>query len=288
MQQRETTREEYQKRVNIIVEYINNHLNEDIDLGKLADMSHFSPCHFHRILKAFLGEPVGAFITRMRVETAARLLRYTDLPVQEIAWKVGYEMPSSLSKVFRQFYNISPHAYRTHKNYFIMKPLTLIPELKLKNPKIVESADRQVIYVRLTGAYVENDYAKAWECLWKCVKEQKLFSAGIEHICIYHDDPKVTSPEKLRTDVCLTISKPVIPQGEIGVKNLEGGTYAVFLYQGPYGNLGAVYDYIYARWLPESGYGLGLTPAYEKYLNHPGRTEPAKLKTEIYIPVISR
>jgi AraC family transcriptional regulator len=101
MQQRLSTREDYSRRINIIVEYINNHLADDIDLEMLASISNFSPYHFHRITKAFLGEPIGAFVTRLRVETAARLLRYGDMPIQNIAYRVGYDVPSSLSKAFK-------------------------------------------------------------------------------------------------------------------------------------------------------------------------------------------
>ena len=72
MEQRPATTEEYQRKVNILVEYINNHLSETIDLDILAEMSGFSPWHFHRIVKAFLGENIGAFIVRMRVETENR------------------------------------------------------------------------------------------------------------------------------------------------------------------------------------------------------------------------
>lgn len=54
MEQKLTTKEEYLKRINVIVEYINNHLDENIDLGMLAEMSGFSPWHFHRIVRAFL------------------------------------------------------------------------------------------------------------------------------------------------------------------------------------------------------------------------------------------
>ena len=75
MQQRTTTREEYLKRVNLVIEYINNHLGDDIDLNLLAEMSHLSTCHFHRVMSAFLGEPLGAFIVRKRIETAAHLDR---------------------------------------------------------------------------------------------------------------------------------------------------------------------------------------------------------------------
>ncbi len=285
MEIKSSTREEYLKRVNIVVDYINNHLDEELDLQKLAEMSNLSTYHFHRIMKAFLGETLGAYIIRVRLETAVRLLRYTDLPVEQIAYSVGYEMPSSLSKSFKQFYDITPLEYRNNKNFVIMKPVQLNPDLKLKSPKVIDIETKKAIYIRLTGAYSELDFCGAWGKLWAYVKENKLFSAGIEHISIYHDDPKVTTSEKLRTDVCLVLPKPAEPKGEIGVKEIAGGKYAVFLYQGPYTNLGIVYDTIFAQWLPDSGYELRNAPLYEKYVNDPSRTEEAKLKTEIYIPL---
>lgn len=91
------------------------HLDEDIDLRVLAELSAF-PRTFppHRV--ALAGEPLGESSSRTRIETAARLLRYTDVPVAEIAYRVGYDTPSSLSKAFRRFFGISPKAYRITKN----------------------------------------------------------------------------------------------------------------------------------------------------------------------------
>lgn len=285
MTTRPKTREEYQKQINLIVEYICNHLDESIDTGMLAEKSGFSPWHFHRIMKAFLGEPIGAFILRKRMETAARLLRYTNLPVQHIAYHIGYEVPSSLSKLFRQFYGISPNAFRNNKNFVIMKPVQLNPDLYIDGPQVKTLAPQPMVYLPLTGAYMSNDYCKAWEKLWNLIREQNLFLPDMEYICIYHDDPKVTEPTKLRTDVCLTIQGTASPQGEIGVKTIEGGKYAIFRYQGSYANLGAVYDTIYSKSLPENGYQLGTSPGYEKYLNSPVDTAPENLLTEIYIPI---
>ena len=79
MQQKKTTQEEYQKCVNAVVDYINLHLGEEIDLKSLARISHFSPFYFHRIMKAFLGEPVGTFIVRTRSRCpVASLLGHAD------------------------------------------------------------------------------------------------------------------------------------------------------------------------------------------------------------------
>lgn len=306
MQQRLSTREDYSLRINIIVEYINNHLDENIDLETLAAISNFSPYHFHRIVKAFLGEPIGAFITRMRVETAARL-RYTDMPVKDIAYHVGYNVPSSLSKVFKLFYGISPINYKNNKTYTIMKPLTINSNMELKE-RTVNLAPKQAIYIRLIGDYMKNDYCLAWQKLWGYVRELGMFSAEmecicndkdksdiigrmlregkIEHLCIYHDDPKVTKDNRLRTDVCLTLPKEVKPKGEIGVKQIQGGRYAIYCYQGPYNNLGTVYDTIYGKYLPESGYQLDSRPGFEVYINDPECTVPEKLQTEICVPIL--
>ena len=109
--------------------------------------------------------------------------------------------------------------------------------------------------------------------------------ADIEHVAIYHDDPKVTEESKLRTDICLALPKKAAPKGEIGVKTIEGGKYAMFLYTGSYEHLGAVYDTIYGKWLSESGQRLRNYHCFEKYINNPDKTPPEKLKTEIYVPI---
>lgn len=70
-------------------------------------------------------------------------------------------------------------------------------------------------------------------------------------LCIYHDDPKVTPAEKLRTDVCMVMPVQVAPKGDVGFKTLPAGRYAIFLYKGTYDNLQAVYDTIYGKCLPE-------------------------------------
>lgn len=284
MQQRIKTKEDYQQRINLLIEYINTHLEENIDLALLADLSGFSPWHFHRITSAYLGEPLGKFITRVRIEKAARLLRHTDLSIEEIAYKTGYNVPSSLSKIFKQCYGISPNTYRTNKNYFLMKPTNVQPELNIR-ASIRNTEPENVIYLRLTGDYQTLNYMEGWKQLLEYCHANALPVEKSEYLCIYHDDPKVTSPGQLRTDLCLTLSVPATPRGEIGIKEIAGGKYAVFLYQGPYANLGAVYDTIYIQYLPELNCQLRNEPAYEKYLNHPCSTAPEELLTEIYIPV---
>lgn len=284
MEHKKTTQEEYQKCVNDVVEYINQHLGEEIDLKSLAKITIFSPFYFHRIMRAFLGEPIGTFIVRTRTEAAARLLRYTDLPIADIAYRIGYSSPSSLSKVFRQFYGISPTEYRNNKKIVIMKPAIIRPDLELPC-EIKELPMRRVIYIRLLGDYKLNDYCGTWMRLCGFVNEQQLPMGEFIPLCIYHDDPKVTPTDKLRTDVCMVLPVAASPKGDIGYKEIPAGRYASFLYKGPYDNLHAVYDTIYGKLLPEMECTMRDEASAERYLNDPANTAPEDLLTEITIPV---
>ena len=85
------TQKDYFERINKVLEYINNHQEEKMDIEILSGISNFSPCHFHRIVSAYLKEPLGNYIIRIRLDSAARLLRYSSEPIGEIAYATGYE-----------------------------------------------------------------------------------------------------------------------------------------------------------------------------------------------------
>lgn len=289
MTNNQLTLQDYQERVNNVLHYINTHLDEDLELAKLADISNFSPYHFHRIMRAFLNEPLKAYIVRLRLEKAALLIQSTDLSMTDITYKVGYDVPSSFTRAFKKHFGVSPSDYKgaytdlNSINYLTFRKME--SRLKLQ-PKIKELKPKQVIYVNSIGAYDGKGTEEAWEAVCKFVENQRLFGRATEFIGISHDDPNVTDAKKLRYDACLSISNNISPQGRIGVKTVEGGKYAMFLHKGPYSGFRELYDYIYGVWLPDSKYELRDVPCFEKYLNSPDKTEPENLKTEVYIPVI--
>lgn len=282
---RTITYNDYIQRINKVVAYINDHLDESLDLKTLAEVAALSEFHFHRVFKALKGESIGAHISRLRIEAAARLLRYSALSIEDIAFNIGYETPAALSKAFKNQYGITPTKYRTNKDIYIMKKEIINPDLALKAPKIIELEPKNLIYVALTGKYGTLDYGKAYEQLWAVVKSQKLFTKGIESICVSYDDPKITEASLQRSEVSLAIHKPAHPEGEVSCKTLAGGKYAVFFYQGSYSHLSAVYDAA-MRWVIDSEYEVREEPTFEKYLNDSRRTPEEKLKTEVYIPII--
>lgn len=285
MAKKETNRVIYQQNLNRVLEYIHNHLDEKIEIKTLADISHFSLFHFHRISRALLGEPIGAYITRTRIETAAKMIRYTSLGIEDIAYNVGFETPSSFSKSFKNHFEVSPSTYRKDKHYSIKTMDIMKVDLNIKKTKILTLDNQNCMYYRMHGAYQTLDYGKAWEKLWGQIKAQKLFTKGIQSIGLPHDDPKVTQDDKIRYDACLVIHKDAKPSDEIGIKTLKGGKFAMFLYQGSYKHFSQVYDYIFNEWLMDNDYELRDAPVRERYISHPDRVAEDKLKTEFYLPI---
>ena len=165
-----------------------------------------------------------------------------------------------------------------------MKPAIIRPDLELTS-EIKNVPERNVIYIRLSGDYKLNDYCGTWMRLFQFIQEHKLPMGDFSPLCIYHDDPKVTPADKLRTDVCMVVPAKVTPKSDIGFKVIPAGRYAIFLYKGSYDNLQAVYDTIYAKYLPELECTLRDEASADRYLNNPRDTAPEELLTEIYIPV---
>jgi AraC family transcriptional regulator len=283
-----TTHQDYQKRINQVMVYINSHLDEKLELETLAAISNFSPYHFHRIIRAHLNESIGSYINRIRMETAANLILHTSDPIFEIALRVGYDIPSSFNKAFSRRFGCPPTEFRNNHhtintiNYFKMENVKnesgLKPEFKTLKPA-------KVIFVQAIGDYNAIGTSKAWEKVCAFAEKNKLFGWKTEFIGISHDDPEITETEKLRYDACITVTKDVKPEGEIGIQEIEGGKYAVFIHKGPYAKLHDTYSKIFAQWLPVSNIELRNSPCFEKYLNEPEKTKPEKLKTEIYLPV---
>jgi len=91
----------------------------------------------------------------------------------EIDLREMLDEPSSLNKIFKQYFNISPTEYRTNKNITITKHVIKNFNIKLEPPRILEIPDMEVIYINITGEYGNKNYQKAWMELENFVKKNK-------------------------------------------------------------------------------------------------------------------
>ena len=86
--------------------------NEDFSVQQLSEEMAMDRTVLYRRMQAFdLGTP-STYIKRIRMEVAARLLKETGLPVNEIALRTGFSNPKYFSITFKQTYGNSPKDYR--------------------------------------------------------------------------------------------------------------------------------------------------------------------------------
>lgn len=95
-----------------LIEWISEHLSEDLDVECLAARVHMSPRHFTRTFSEQLHCPPAKFVERMRIETARRLLEETPLQVVAVAERCGFGDEERMRRAFLRQLKVSPSAYR--------------------------------------------------------------------------------------------------------------------------------------------------------------------------------
>jgi AraC family transcriptional regulator len=283
---REDTFKDHQERMNRVMTYIQEHLDQPISLETLAGVACFSVFHFHRIFSAFTGETLSSYVRRIRLEQAANKLCHTKQSITDIALATGYETPAAFTRAFAQQFKQSPTNFRKKQLVRLVTHQQIIIKLKEVHmqPEFKKRKEVKALYVRRTGKY-QTSAREAWEAVCNHAFPKGWVEPDAEFIGVSYDDPAITAEEKLRYDACITITKDIQPEGELGVLTVAGGNYAVFLHKGPYESLYQTYQSAYGGWLPTSGKKLRDAPCFEKYLNDCSKTAPADLLTEIYIPI---
>jgi AraC-like DNA-binding protein len=106
------SRAEYRSRIERVVVYINQHLNEPLDGATLAGVSNFSAFHFSRIFQAAMSETPEEYISRIRVERAAKsMMTSPGKSVLDIATACGFTSHVSLDQAFKTHYGVSTSEY---------------------------------------------------------------------------------------------------------------------------------------------------------------------------------
>ncbi|QTX32573.1 AraC family transcriptional regulator [Aminithiophilus ramosus] len=289
---RERIREDYERCVGEAQRRIQENLEHLPTLEELAGLCGFSRFHFCRLFAGLTGESPGRYAHRLRLERAAWSLRYSGRSVVDIALEAGYERPESFSRAFSVHFGLNPSRYRrgrnvVHHGRFGTPPMASSPDRKggiVMEVHVKRFDPIPVAYIRHVGPYA------ACEASWVklCSSPKVLEAAGPQALAIgvCYDDPDVTPADKIRFDVCLSLSGPFESAEGISFQVIEGGEYAVFLYKGSYDGLHAAYRRLYGEWLPGSGREPKGSCSLEIYLNDPSTTTPEELLTEIRIPLV--
>jgi AraC-like DNA-binding protein len=100
-------------KIDTVLAYIEQNLQQQMTVEELASLVHFHPNYFLPYFKSMMGVSPIAYINRKRIELAKRLLTSTDLPVTNIAERIGLE-PYYFSRMFKKLAGQAPSVYRSY------------------------------------------------------------------------------------------------------------------------------------------------------------------------------
>jgi AraC family transcriptional regulator len=290
------TGENYRQRLIKVIDYIHEHLNEDLDVNTLADIALMSPYHFHRIYRELVQETVNGTVRRLRLQRAAADLIRTDLPILTIAKQVSYGSLEAFTRAFTKSFGTTPAAYRASRQYereqAALEPFIAIlpPEQKrYSDMYTVEIVDNEDIH--LVGYHHKGDYMEigsVFEKLFIYGASKNLIEEDVRSIGLYFDDPKSVDVKALRSMACATLDKNILLEGDDAPERISipKGKCATLLFKGPYAELEKPYDWLFGEWLPNSGYEAEDFPPFEEYLNDPKETPPSELLTRIHCMLV--
>ena len=187
--------------------YIEEHLDGDLSVERLADVTHLSPFHFHRIFRANVGEGVAEYVRRIRIEAAAIALKSTSDSVTTIALDAGYGSHEAFTRAFRRRFGVSPLDCRNNHllNAKEQETRTMSGEITTREVRIETIEPQRVAFLRFVGPY--EDCGPTFDRLMGWAGPRGLLKSGTKVLAICHDDPDVTPEDKLRLDCCFTVSE---------------------------------------------------------------------------------
>ena len=288
---------EYVQRIDRVVDYLRGNLHRQVKLAELAKVACFSEFHFHRIFGAVAGETLNSFTNRLRLEKAARLLRYTDHSLTDIALDCGFSSSATFSRAFRSAYDTSPRHFRKSgeiKNRKICKDLfsgagyllsMSAEEKRSAFPvKLIDVPERQIAYIRVTNAFEMERVLAALKTMIEWAKSQDMFSQGML-FGMSVDDPHVTPKHLYRYEVCFASSLPFECMKGMSRLTMPAMRYVSTRVSGDIRTVSTATDYLFRGWLINSDYEPEHAPGLEVFLDKDKALDWSHFELELCIPV---
>lgn len=256
--------------INRAINYIFEHIDEDITVDDVARHCSYSKYHLTRMFKEDTDEALYQFIKRVRLERSAwRLKVEKEKSITEIGGEYGYSS-SNFATAFKKHLNMSPANFRKTSEQMVEKSsfsqgLTLDDLDHAGNQITVENLEGfTVIYERKKGNY--HNLPEAW-CNF-IEKYEHLATEETLYIECTIDDPTITDENHCMYDLCQTISpdSPALQDNQdLLLQKFDGGKYAVYHFKGYPQFLFMVYQEIFCRWLSKTGNQLDERPILDIY-----------------------
>ncbi len=252
--------------MNKAMEYIEEHLAEEIDYSEISKIAYCSEYHFKRMFSFLAGISLSEYIRRRRLTLAALDLKDNDLRIIDVAVKYGYNSADSFSRAFHSLHGILPSEARSENIQLKAYPRMTF-QLSIKGGcemkyRIVEKGPFKLVgfkkRVPIIFDGVNPEIAKMTKLLTpEIIKKLKVLSnvepTGIISASTNFSEGRME--EKGELDHYIGVATLSNETAGFDVLEIDASTWVVFESIGPFPEtLQNVWGRIYSEWFPSSGY----------------------------------
>ena len=253
----------YLARMQRVLDHIDRHLDDDLDLDALSDVAAYSKYHFHRQFTATFGLSVHRYIQLARMKRASYRLGDSNAEsVTDIAMEAGYDAPDAFARAFRQRCGQSPSSFRRSPDWGSwLMAFGPLDNARRKLMQIIFTSDdvtiRDVPPTPVAIMEHRGDRATLGATIQRFIAWRKAAGLSPETSAtfnIFRSERCPAVAADYSMDICVGTDQPIEAgdeQMKAGV--IPGGRCAVLRYPGNTNNLEPAALYLYREWLPASG-----------------------------------
>ncbi len=285
------------------INYMEEHLLEDINYEDVAAQVYISSYEFHRAFSFLTGMTANAYIRNRRLSLAGREIVETDARITDIAMKYGYDTPESFTKAFTRFHGIAPRFAREGTaGLTLFNPLVVkltVEGGKSMDYRIVQTENKRFIALVRTfkNEIINDDENHEIPDFWAECNSKQMLSP----IWMLREDGKrdlygLCTPTKAEDaegtfeyGIGIIADEDTAPydteeleKAGFRIWDVKAGTYVVFECFGEDGDcIGETWERFYKEFLPQMGYEAEEETDFELYPDH-GKEG---LMCELWIPI---
>ena len=284
---------EWLKRLNSAVNYMEEHLTDNFDLDKMAQIACCSTFHFQRMFSYLAEVPLSEYIRRRKMTRAAFDLQNGNDKVIDIALKYGYDSPTAFNRAFQSIHGIAPSMAK--QSGVILKAfppicfqITIKGDVEM-NYRIEKKEAFKIVGVKEHYVInIEENFANV-PLFW-----QKTIQSGIvPTICSYLDrEPNgilgvSTCMNGKDFDYYIAAATSKETPEEFVEYIVPECTWAIFECVGAMPTaLQNLQKRIVSEWLPASGYEYADAPDIEVYFE--GNQQAEDYRCEVWLPIMKK
>lgn len=252
------------------VDFVEDHLLEDVSVADMADAVSYSLYHFCRLFSQVVHHTPYDYLMRRRLSEAARVLAATDQRIIDVAFRYRFSSPETFSRAFKRMFGIQPNRWRKEQRLDereLLNRVTAAHILHVNKGPYLKPALRQRDALHVAGLMtLVQDDAEAISRLWRILalqlQNQNATTAGHYGITWY---PEQGSETKLYMAAVELAPAALVSPSPLVVKAIPATQYACFTHKGTYEELRLTRSYVYGTWFPQAEARVGASLEVECY-----------------------